>query len=218
MDTLGAYAWDTTRGDPPAGGASFAFDPVPGYANALRISDTDDLGNDRSAVLATVVEGDTIYLARRNGNVVILLTAVVNDTPVNGTGFYGFPVTLPQYFSENDEPGDEEEVTAFSLETSGQGWPQVSELAQILNIEPEETVTAWLTTLNRILAAAITHVKAEVGRWDDGVNTPNDNLAGAALRMAELMSQRPGTSTAPATTDAAYQAFMTGQHKRFGLA
>lgn len=217
MDTLGAYTWSTTRGSPSAGGASFAADPVAGYSNTLRINDTDNLGNDRSAALATVVEGDTVFFARQDGPHVLIWQAVVNDTPVNGAGFFGYPITVPWPWHEDDEPADDEEIVAFRIASSTAAWPDVTELAQVLNIAPEETVTAWLTTLDRILAAAIAHVKGEVGRWDDASNVPNDNLAGAALRMAELMSQRPDSSVTSAGSDAAYRAFMTGQRKRFGL-
>lgn len=216
MDTLGAYDWSTTRGSPAAGGASFAADPVPGYANTLRINDTDNLGNDRSAVLATVAEGDTVFSARQDGPHVLIWQAVVNDTPVNGAGFFGYPITVPWAWHEDDEPANDEEIVAFRIASSG-GWPAVTELAQVLNIAPDATVTEWLTTLDRILAAAIAHVKGEVGRWDEASNAPNDNLAGAALRMAELMSQRPDSSIPPTGTDPAYRAFMTGQRKRFGV-
>lgn len=217
METLGEYAWSTTRGNPAAGRASFASDPIPGYANTLRIADNDDLGNDRSAILATVAEGDLIFFTRQDGNRVIIWQSVVDDTPINGSGFYGFPVTVSFAFNENDEPADDEEVVAFRVDSAGSGWPNVTELAQILNIEPSQAVTDWMTTLDRILASAIVHVKGEVGNWDDTANVPNDNLAGAALRMAELMSQRPDSSNPSAGQDAAYRAFMTGQRKRFGL-
>lgn len=218
METLGSYTWTTTRGSPAAGGASYAADPVAGYANTLRLSDFDNLGNDRTTVLDNVADGDTIFFARQDGPHVVIWQAVVDGTPVNGAGFWGFPITISWAWNENDEPADDEDLVAFRIDTATNGWPQVTELAQILNIEPDATVTEWLTTLNRIMAAAIVHVKGDVGRWDDAVHTPNDNLAGAALRMAELMSQRPGTISTPATEDAAYQAFMAGQRKRFGLA
>ena len=217
METLGSYTWSTTRGNPAAGRASFASDPVPGYANAIRINDTDNLGNDRSAILATVAEGDLVFFARQDGDRVLIWQSIVDDTPVNGTGFYGFPVTISWAFHEDDEPADDEEITAFRVDNADAGWPAVTELAQILNIAPDAAVTDWMTTLDRILAAAIVHVKGEVGDWDDTANVPNDNLAGAALRMAELMSQRPDSSNPSAGQDAAYRAFMTGQRKRFGL-
>lgn len=218
METLGEYAWSTTRGNPAAGRISLASDPVPGYANTIRVADLDDLGNDRTTILDNVVSGDTIFFTRQDGDRVVIWQFVTNGATVNGSGFYGYPVTVSAFFNEDDEPADDEDIVAFRIATAGDGWPQVTELAQVLNIEPDATVTAWLTTLTRILNAAITRVKAEVGNWDDAVNAPNDNLAAAALRMAELMSQRPDSSNPEVGQDVAYQAYMTGQRKRFGIA
>jgi hypothetical protein len=216
VETLGRYTWTTARGNPAAGNVCFASEPFAGYANAVRVNDFDAEGNDRSTVLDNVADGDTVYIASRHGNKVRLFAAIVDGTPVNGAGFFGYPVTLPLYFDENDEPADDEDVYVLRVATANAGWPDVSELVLILDIAPDANVDVWATTLDRYLAAAINHVKGDVGRWDDAVNTPNDNLAGAALRMAELLATRPdGAST---ENDPAYQAFMTGQRKRFGLA
>ena len=101
-------------------------------------------------------------------------------------------------------------------------WPDTDELAQVLNVE---NVGDWQTTLDRVLAAAIHKVKADVGEWDDDIDEPDNNLAQAALRMAELMSQRPEAVVLAGSrgavrgfSDPAYSALISGHRKRFGLA
>ena len=104
-------------------------------------------------------------------------------------------------------------------------WPDTAELAQVLNIAPSEAVDAWETTLDRVLASAIRRVKSDVGSWDDNVDEPTSSLAQAALRMAELMSQRPeavilaGSRGAQVGfTDPTYAALISGYRRRFGVA
>jgi len=93
-------------------------------------------------------------------------------------------------------------------------WPDTAELAQVLDVE---NVADWQTTLGRVQAAAISKVKQDVGRWDDDVDEPDDNLAQAALRMAELMSERPGQRTELLGRDPAYQALLFGHRRSFGI-
>jgi hypothetical protein len=100
-------------------------------------------------------------------------------------------------------------------------WPDTAELAQVLNVD---NVSDWQTTLDRVLAAAIRKVKSDVGLWDDNVDEPDDSLAQAALRMAELMATRPDAAvgrfvSAPATTsDPTYLRLLSGHRRRFGIA
>jgi hypothetical protein len=101
-------------------------------------------------------------------------------------------------------------------------WPGATELAQILNVE---NVGDWENTLDRVLASAINRVKLDVGLWDDDVDEPDDSLAQAALRMAELISQRPGpvsefraAATAVMAQDPTYQRLLYGHRRSFGVA
>lgn len=92
-------------------------------------------------------------------------------------------------------------------------WPALDELKQVLDVES----TAWDTTLTRVLAAAINKVKADVGSWDDDVDEPTDSLAQAALRMAELMAQRP-EAAGETVNDPTYQRLLSGKRRVFGVA
>ena len=131
-------------------------------------------------------------------------------------GFPSHGFALFRKTSAQTQPVCFSTILAGRVATANAGWPDVSELVLILDIAPDANVDVWATTLDRYLAAAISRVKSDVGRWDDAVNTPNDNLAGAALRAAELLATRPDNPSIE--SDPAYQAFMVGQHKRFGLA
>lgn len=99
-------------------------------------------------------------------------------------------------------------------------WPDTAELAQVLNVD---NVTDWQTTLDRVLAAAIAKVKSDIGSWDEDTDEPTENMAQAALRMAELISTRPDSSTnsvfaaAAVAHDATYLRLLTGQRRRFGI-
>ncbi len=92
-------------------------------------------------------------------------------------------------------------------------WPGPAELKQVLDIES----TDWDETVDRVLSAAIRNVKSDVGVWDDMTDEPDDSLAQAALRMAELISLRPQTTTAEASADPTYQRLMKGHRKRFPI-
>ncbi len=93
-------------------------------------------------------------------------------------------------------------------------WPGPTELKQVLDIES----TDWDETVDRVLSAAIRKVKFDVGVWDDATDEPDDSLAQAALRMAELISLRPQTSLVEASADPTYQRLMSGHRKRFAIA
>lgn len=105
-------------------------------------------------------------------------------------------------------------------------WPELEELKQVLNVDPDGN-DDWDATLGLILASAIEKVKADVGEWDDDVDSPTDALSRAALRMAELMAQRPTvlstfaqgrqSRNASLSDDPAYQAHLFGSRKRFGF-
>jgi len=95
-------------------------------------------------------------------------------------------------------------------------WPDTDELAQVLNIAPDEAVDDWQTTLDRVMAAGIAKVKSDVGLWGaTDEDTPPDSLAQAALRMAELIASRPSD---PANgRDPTYVTLLTGYRRRFGI-
>jgi hypothetical protein len=93
-------------------------------------------------------------------------------------------------------------------------WPGPAELKQVLDIES----TDWDETVDRVLSAAIRKVKSDVGVWDEATDEPDDNLAQASLRMAELISLRPQTTTLEASADPTYQRLMSGHRKRFPIA
>lgn len=94
-------------------------------------------------------------------------------------------------------------------------WPDTAELAQVLDVD---NIGDWTTTLDRVLAAAIRKVKSDVAPWDDDVDEPDENEAQAALRMAELISERPGARTEALDKDPAYRALLFGHRKTFGIA
>lgn len=103
----------------------------------------------------------------------------------------------------------------------GADWPELDELKQVLDVTSEDWDGAAdsgfsETRLSRLLAAAISKVKADTGSWDEYLDEPDDNLAQAALRMAELMALRPEVA-AGAIKDPTYQRLMFGHRKRFGI-
>jgi hypothetical protein len=96
-------------------------------------------------------------------------------------------------------------------------WPTEAELAQVLNIDDPDS---WTITIDRVLAAAIEAVKAEVGLWDDDEygDEPDERLAQAALRMAEMFAQRPEATAAELRTDPTYRKLISGHRRVFGIA
>jgi hypothetical protein len=93
-------------------------------------------------------------------------------------------------------------------------WPVIEEFKQVVNVDLE--ADNWTTTLDRILAASIARVKLDVGSWDELVDEPDDALAQAALRMGELIAERPAAST-EGTDDPTYWRLLYGHRKRFAV-
>lgn len=201
--TLGAFNWSTTRGVPGAGEVTLASDPLAAVANTLRVSITDDDGNDRDAVLDLVAAGDVIRVTSD--------FAIVTGTPVDNVTYWAFPFTVYTAFEEADEPADAEAVTLSSRTPAA--WPETTELAQVLNID---NASDWDTTLDRVLASAIAKVKSDAGLWSEAIDLPTANQAQAALRMAELISTRPDSPGND--NDRTYLRLLTGQRRRFGIA
>lgn len=101
-------------------------------------------------------------------------------------------------------------------------WPQLDELKQVLDVESDDwdgTANDYggETRLTRLLAAAIEKVKLDVGDWNEYVDVPDDNLAQAALRMAELIALRPGAAIGT-VADPTYQRLLFGHRRKFGIA
>lgn len=103
-------------------------------------------------------------------------------------------------------------------------WPDADELKRVLDVDPESDV--WAGTLDRILVAAIAHVKRDIGAWDD-YDVPTDAQAQAALRLAELTALRPEVSASMAGTagglvaiarDPVYLSLLFGSRRRFRFA
>ena len=92
-------------------------------------------------------------------------------------------------------------------------WPDTEELQQVLNITSDD----WDVTLDRVRSAAISKVKRDVGLWDELVDEPDDALAQAALRMAEMISERPTTPIVHLANDPAYQSLLSGHRRSFGI-
>lgn len=215
---VGFYLWQASRGAPTAGLLGLSADPLPGYANNLRVHKTDAYGNDRSAILGTVAAGDTIEVlvsgvSQPGGEV---FTAVVTGTPTTASSVYTFPFTIRQDFEASDEPGDGTAV-AFGSGAGADpaGWPDVDELIQVLNLG-DDGGTDWQTTLERVLAAAITRVKSDVGLWDEASDAPTVNQSQAALRMAFLMWTSPESPSLG--LDPSYRSLLSGQRRRFAVA
>jgi hypothetical protein len=99
-------------------------------------------------------------------------------------------------------------------------WPEREELARILDVVlPDDYAEddPLVTMLDRVLAAAIRKVKFDVGDWDEYVDEPDENLAQAAQRMAELISLRP-EAAAGAVNDPTYNRLLYGHRRTFGVA
>lgn len=104
---------------------------------------------------------------------------------------------------------------------SGSGsvnWPELDELKQVLDVTSDD----WDgdvddTRLTRLLSAAIDRVKLDVGAWDVLTDEPDESLAQAALRMAELMALRPEAAVS-VINDPTYERLLYGHRRRFGIA
>ena len=94
-------------------------------------------------------------------------------------------------------------------------WPDTDELAQVLNVD---NVADWQVTLDRVMASAIAYVKLKVGSWVEGTDSPDDMLSQAALRMAEMMAQRPTATPAELQGDPTFDRLLYGHRRRFGVA
>jgi len=92
-------------------------------------------------------------------------------------------------------------------------WPDTDELKRLLSV----TGTDLDATLDRAMSAAIAQTKLMAGTWDEGSDIPDDALAAAALRLAELLALRPDAA-AQAVADPTYQRLLYGHHTAFGVA
>jgi hypothetical protein len=98
-------------------------------------------------------------------------------------------------------------------------WPDTDELAQVLNIAPDANIADWQTTLDRVLAAAIQTVREDVGIAEDDYDwEPDEKVAAAALRLAELMGLRPDAVPGQFRQDPTYLLYLKGRRRVFGIA
>jgi hypothetical protein len=93
-------------------------------------------------------------------------------------------------------------------------WPTLAELKKIIDVDPNSD--DFDLTIQRQLDVAIALVKQQVGVWDDVFDVPNENLSGAALRAAYLLSLKE--SPAAIVTDQVFSTYMNGQRRRFSIA
>lgn len=93
-------------------------------------------------------------------------------------------------------------------------WPTLAELKKIIDVDPNSD--DFDVTIQRQLDAAIALVKAQVGEWDELIDVPDDQLSGAALRAAYLLSLKE-TPTA-IVLDQVFMTYMSGHHRRFAIA
>lgn len=100
-------------------------------------------------------------------------------------------------------------------------WPGLDELKQVLDIVEDhwdgDADYGDPTRLERVRLAAIDRVKADVGDWDVATDVPDEALAHAALRMAELLALKPEDAAA-AAADPTYAALLRGHRRRWGFA
>ena len=93
-------------------------------------------------------------------------------------------------------------------------WPEAAELEKYLDLSNDPA--SWTDQVERIMSAAIARVKGDVGQWDELVDEPDEALAQAALRMGELLAERPTATDNGA--DPTYQMLLKGHRKRFAVA
>jgi len=98
-------------------------------------------------------------------------------------------------------------------------WPDSEEVKQVLDVTSDD----WDPTLERVRLAAIDKVKRDVGKWDELTDEPDDMLAQAALRMAELIAERPTgipsgqIAWAGLSKDPTYATLLSGHRRSFGI-
>jgi hypothetical protein len=93
-------------------------------------------------------------------------------------------------------------------------WPTADDLKQALDIASDD----WDNRIDVVLSASIFRVKHDLGEWDEMMDTPDDSLSQAALRMAWLIWDSPGQPVELLSKDAAYRALLFGHRRRFAIA
>ncbi len=98
-------------------------------------------------------------------------------------------------------------------------WPTLDELKQWRDVTGSEwDGAADGSRFTAELAAAVVQVKLDVGDWDELTDLPTVKLGRAAMRMAVLMRENAGESTALLSHDPIYQAYLKGERRRFAIA
>ena len=102
-------------------------------------------------------------------------------------------------------------------------WPELDELKQVLdatNTPGEES--PWdgdmdNTRLTRLLAAAIEFTKAKTGSWVEYEDEPDEMLAAAALRAAQLLAPPMNRPPDAIEQDPIFNGFLFGHRRRFSI-
>lgn len=93
-------------------------------------------------------------------------------------------------------------------------WPTLAEFKTLVDLDPD--ASDFDTIAQTQLNAGIALVIDQTGTWDEDVDEPDDNLVGAALRAAYLLSLKE--SPASIVTDQVFATFMAGRRRRFSIA
>ena len=88
-------------------------------------------------------------------------------------------------------------------------WPTAADLKQRLDITSDD----WDDHMDRLIASGIAWVKATVGDWDEGLDSPSDALSQSALERAVEMA-----TNGPEATSVKSSAQLYGHRRRFGVA
>jgi hypothetical protein len=98
-------------------------------------------------------------------------------------------------------------------------WPTLDELKQWRDVESHDwDGIADASRFTAELQAAIDQVKLDVGDWDELTDLPDYSLNRAAMRLAVLLHENAEAPPALLSSDAIYQRYMKGHHRRFPIA
>jgi len=95
-------------------------------------------------------------------------------------------------------------------------WPDVDQLAQVLDLNEDPADWAW--KMERDINAAIALVKSRVGIWDELTDEPDEALSNAALRAAVVMQTNVVDPEKAIDADPVFQGHMAGHRRRFSFA
>jgi hypothetical protein len=88
-------------------------------------------------------------------------------------------------------------------------WPTTAELKQRLDITSDD----WDDHMDRLVAAGVSWVKAQVGDWDEDFDQPDEALAQSALERSVELATNGETAVSVKSKSLLY-----GHRRRFGIA